>query len=153
MTGLVLFGGEITADSVLARATATVDGDDRRRQLRRDDCRRTSQALGTPVGDQVPLADWGTLTLNVQASQRSNEAVPSYSGSVAALDIRLTADHGGLPAGSEIQIGYAEVLAALAAARAAEDRDAGATTTARRRRRRRPRRRPPRTRSPSSTPC
>src|ERR671934_140904 len=30
-------------------------------------------------------------------------------GFVTALDVHLTADHGGLPAGSEIQVGYAEV--------------------------------------------
>ena len=32
-----------------------------------------------------------------------------YEGVVTELDLRLTADHGGLPAGSEIQIGHVEV--------------------------------------------
>jgi len=33
----------------------------------------------------------------------------AYKAQVVELDVRLTADHGGLPAGSEIQIGYADV--------------------------------------------
>ena len=37
-----------------------------------------------------------------------------YRGFVTELDIQLTADHGGLPANSEIQIGYAEAAAQTA---------------------------------------
>ncbi len=65
-----------------------------------------------PVGSEVPLADWGTLTVNAYDVERTTtQGAGSYSGSATALDIRLTADHGGLPAGSQIQIGYAEAAA------------------------------------------
>ena len=50
-----------------------------------------------------------------------------YRGFVTELDIHLTADHGGLPANSEIQIGYAE-----AAAQTAPPAAPAVTTTARR---------------------
>jgi murein DD-endopeptidase MepM/ murein hydrolase activator NlpD len=110
VTGLVLFGGEITADSVLARAGAittatTADGDFTGTGA------LNVQALGAPVtAAQTPLADWGTLTINAPSVERGSSAGRAqYRGSVIALHVQLTADHGGLPAGSEIQIGYAEV--------------------------------------------
>ena len=65
----------------------------------------TAQNLRCPraprrAGSQIPLADWGTLTIDFQdVEQSSRRGSQSYSGSVAALDITLTADHGGLPAG------------------------------------------------------
>jgi murein DD-endopeptidase MepM/ murein hydrolase activator NlpD len=73
-----LFKGEITADSVGAGAVANL------------------VVLGQPVtataNQRVPLADWGTLTL---------------LGPEVTLDVVLTADHGGLPSGSEVQIAFA----------------------------------------------
>ena len=41
---------------------------------------------------------------------------PGYRGSITALEIRLTADHGGLLAGTTILVGFAEVAAQAAAA-------------------------------------
>jgi murein DD-endopeptidase MepM/ murein hydrolase activator NlpD len=94
VTSLSLFGGAITADSAGAGAIANL------------------VVLGQPVspapGQQVPLADWGSVTL---------------LGSQAALDVVLTADHGGLPSGSEIQV-------ALAATTAPPPVQPGATTIA-----------------------
>jgi hypothetical protein len=82
VTSLSLFGGEITADSAGAGAIANL------------------VVLGQPVsptaGQQVPLADWGSVTL---------------LGPQAALDVVLTADHGGLPSGSEIQVALATTTA------------------------------------------
>jgi murein DD-endopeptidase MepM/ murein hydrolase activator NlpD len=68
-------------------------------------------ALGQPVanGATVSLADWGTLS-TVQGGA-TGSAAAGYHGSVTALQIRLTADHGGLPAGTTILVGYAEVAA------------------------------------------
>src|SRR5262249_10180875 len=55
---------------------------------------------------------WGTLTLNALSVNRATDSAgPTYAGFVSAVDIRLNLDHGGLPAGTEIQIGYAEVSA------------------------------------------
>jgi murein DD-endopeptidase MepM/ murein hydrolase activator NlpD len=42
-------------------------------------------------------------------AQGSAPAERSYRGNITALDIRLTAEHGGFPAGTQILVGYAEV--------------------------------------------
>ena len=72
--------------------------------------------LGEPVAapaanQRVALADWGYVLLLEQGSV----ATPRYSGFVTALDVHLTRDHGGLPAGSEILVGRAEASAQVAA--------------------------------------
>jgi murein DD-endopeptidase MepM/ murein hydrolase activator NlpD len=70
-------------------------------------------ALGQPVtGSSAQLADWGSLT--TVAGGASGSPATGYRGSVTALEIRLTAEHGGLPAGTTILVGYAEVAAQAA---------------------------------------
>jgi murein DD-endopeptidase MepM/ murein hydrolase activator NlpD len=108
VTGLVLFGGEITADSVLGRAAAsggaTGDFDGTTVQ--------NLVVFGAPAtGTQIQLADWGVLTLSSLGVERSTTGPASYRGVVTALSIRLTLDHGGLPAGTTIDVGYAEAVA------------------------------------------
>ena len=66
----------------------------------------------TPTANQtIPLADWGYAIALEQKSQRIDKPTPGHHDFVTALDITLTADHGGLPAQSEIQVGYAEANA------------------------------------------
>ncbi len=59
---------------------------------------------------RVALADWGYLDTLIEGTNTG--AGPgggqSFHGFATAVDVHLTAAHGGLPAGSEIQIGYAE---------------------------------------------
>jgi len=110
ISSLSVFGGEITATSVVAHASATAKpgaaaGSDTGTTV------TGLVALGQPVasGASVALADWGSLhTVEVGTSSPS---AASYHGFVTALDIHLTADHGGLPAGTSILVGYAEVAA------------------------------------------
>jgi murein DD-endopeptidase MepM/ murein hydrolase activator NlpD len=67
------------------------------------------------VGPHVHLGDWGTLDVGTQAVDRSAPAgAHGYRGTMTELDLRLTADHGGLPAGSEIRVGYADAAARTA---------------------------------------
>jgi murein DD-endopeptidase MepM/ murein hydrolase activator NlpD len=106
VTDLSLFNGEVTASDVVARAKAsarpgTATGD------------LTGVGVsgltveGQPAGaGRVTLGDWGYADVNVQSAAPS---ATSFRGFATALDIHLTADHGGLPAGTEIQVGYAEV--------------------------------------------
>src|SRR5579862_8034824 len=82
-----LFGGEITAAAVT-----------------------NLQVAHQPVADvqHVALGSWGQLAIGLTTVDTS--AAPGtrgYAGSIIELDVKLTAAHGGLPAGSEIQIGYA----------------------------------------------
>ena len=64
---------------------------------------------GQPVtAGKVTVGDWGELTVGASAVDTSAPAgTKGYKTAVTELDLRLTADHGGLPAGSEIQIGTA----------------------------------------------
>jgi murein DD-endopeptidase MepM/ murein hydrolase activator NlpD len=114
VTSVSIFNGEITASSISAHAQATATG-----------ASATGDANGSAVdglvalgqsvasGGSATLADWGTL--NTIETTSSGSATAGYQGSVTALDIRLTADHDGLPAGTSIVIGYADVAAKAAA--------------------------------------
>jgi murein DD-endopeptidase MepM/ murein hydrolase activator NlpD len=107
VNNLSLFGGEIKATSVIAQAHAEA-----RAGAARGDISGSSVtdlvALGQPVaGNSAQLADWGSLTS--VAGGASGSPATGYRGSVTALEIRLTAAHGGLPAGTTILVGYAEV--------------------------------------------
>ena len=64
------------------------------------------------TGNALQLGDWGSLT--TVAGGASGTPATGYRGSVTALEIRLTADHGGLIAGTTILVGYAEVAAQAA---------------------------------------
>jgi murein DD-endopeptidase MepM/ murein hydrolase activator NlpD len=108
-----LFGGEITATNVIAQAHAEA----RAGAAKGDIAGSTVTdlvALGQNVSGatSIPLADWGTLT--TVAGGASGTPATGYRGSVTALEVRLTADHGGLPAGTTILVGYAEVAAQAA---------------------------------------
>jgi murein DD-endopeptidase MepM/ murein hydrolase activator NlpD len=111
VTGLSLFKGEITADGVTASTSAGTGpsgagGNTLGTAV--TNLKITGQPLGTGVS-KANLGTWGVLTLGTQGVDRSAPAgARGYRGFVTELDIRLTADHGGLPAGSEIQVGYAE---------------------------------------------
>src|ERR671934_2108790 len=105
VTDLALFNGEVTASDVVAHAKASA-----RPGAAKGDLSGVGVSGltvdGLPAGSgRVPLGDWGYADVAVQSSTPTATA---FRGSVTALDVHLTADHGGLPAGSEIQVGYAE---------------------------------------------
>lgn len=114
VASLSLFGGEITAARVAGEehARATPDGGS-------GDTGRTrvsrlvvfGHVVSAAANREIPLGDWGyAITLEQRAEPLSRPS-PAYHGFVTALDVTLTAPHGGLPAGSELQIGYAEASA------------------------------------------
>ena len=116
VTGLSLFGGEVKADAVIARASAgTGLSGAGGNQL--GSAVTNLVALGQPVaGTTAPLGDWGVLTLDAVTVDNSAPAgAKGYQGQVLELDVRLTAAHGGLPAGSEIQVGFAQAAVQTAA--------------------------------------
>jgi murein DD-endopeptidase MepM/ murein hydrolase activator NlpD len=113
-----VFGGEITAESVDVRAGAAAGAAGATGDV------GTSSIAGlvvlgqavTPSGNiQVPIADWGTL--DVLGSTRSTSDSPrSAESAVTGLRIRLIADHGGLPAGTEMIVGSVTARAVAEAA-------------------------------------
>jgi murein DD-endopeptidase MepM/ murein hydrolase activator NlpD len=115
VTGVSLLGGTITIDAVTARASAGTGysgagGNFLGSQV------VNLRVTGVPTtGHHVQLGDWGTLDVGVRGIDRSAPAgARGYRGDVTEVDLRLTADHGGLPAGSEIQLGFAETAAQTA---------------------------------------
>jgi murein DD-endopeptidase MepM/ murein hydrolase activator NlpD len=114
-TGLSLFGGEITADDVHGSvSSAGTIGDLSGSTV------TNLMVLGTsipaPPNTRIPVGDWGSAVLLGQSTQAGTGSPPSWRGTVTALVIHLDADHGGLPAGSEIRIGFADAYARTPAA-------------------------------------
>ncbi len=110
---LSLFGGEIVAQSVTAKAHASATAGNTV-----GSGFTGLVVLGAPVQTPAPnqrlaLADWGYAILLEQGGTPTTGT--GYSGFVTALDVHLTRDHGGLPAGSEILVGRAEATAQIAA--------------------------------------
>ena len=96
-----IFDGEITARTVNGSVRGGATTADFRGAV------VDLRALGKRVAKRsIALGHWGVLTV-----RRSGVASGSlgYHSFVTALDIRLTAAHGGLPAGTEIQIGHADL--------------------------------------------
>jgi murein DD-endopeptidase MepM/ murein hydrolase activator NlpD len=115
VTSLSLFGGEITLASAAARARAGVKG-----RLATADVSSSSVqglvVLGQPVegapGVSVAAGDWGQVTvLEGGDDWKVSSGRNALTASVLALRVRLTKEHGGLPAGSEILVGRAEATA------------------------------------------
>ncbi|MFN2627369.1 MAG: choice-of-anchor P family protein [Gaiellaceae bacterium] len=112
VTGLTLFSGEITADSVSAQATSSATPDSASGDLS-GSALATLVVLGQPVAPapnlRVQLSDWGYALVLEQSTAEAQSGPPGYHGFITMLDVHLTADHGGLPAGSEVLVGYGEV--------------------------------------------
>jgi murein DD-endopeptidase MepM/ murein hydrolase activator NlpD len=111
---LSLFEGEVVA----AQVTASVSAGASARSSKADVSASTVQGLrvmgqdvsATP-GAIAALGDWGTVTVLSQTSGVRKAAPPGAQASSTGLRVRLTEDHGGLPAGSEIVVGSVEATA------------------------------------------
>lgn len=111
VNGISLFGGEVTIGQVSLRASSAVtagapSGDVSSSTV--SDLVVLGTAASAPPGASIPLGDWGYA---VTLAQSASPSADGYAGSVTGVDVRLTTEHGGLPAGTSIQIGYAEVSA------------------------------------------
>ncbi len=120
VTKLSLFGGEITADAVVARATATITGGSGAATYPYASIQNLV-VLGQPVAAsphlRVALGDWGHAYTLEQEQIALKAATPTYHAWMTGLDIWLDADHGGLPVGTRILIGYADSIASAPAAK------------------------------------
>ena len=117
LTKLSLFGGEITADAVVARVTASVAGGQGSADFTGSSLTNLS-VLGQPVAatphERIALADWGhAYLLEEEQYGGSSSPSPTYHAWITAIDVRLDADHDGLPVGTRILIGYADALASV----------------------------------------
>jgi murein DD-endopeptidase MepM/ murein hydrolase activator NlpD len=113
--GVTLFNGEIAAATVTARVKVRAGA----RSSSGDSV--GSQVTGLTIagagvtagaGARFDLGDWGyAVTLAQAGGPTSTGGRKGYIVSQAALLVHLNLDHGGLPAGSEILVGYADASA------------------------------------------
>lgn len=112
--GVTLFNGEVTAESVAARAKASAAGADPAGSRVTNLVVFGAQVAATP-NLRVQLGDWGYLTVLEQVVEAPvADGTTNARGVVNGLHVVLTADHAGLPAGTEIVVGHAEAAASIA---------------------------------------
>jgi murein DD-endopeptidase MepM/ murein hydrolase activator NlpD len=133
VSSLQLFGGEISATDISVHTALTA----KPKAVTPDLAGQKLIGLvilGQPVtpapNTTVPLADWGSA---VVLEQKTDVTAPKGRtgghASIAALDIHLTAPHGGLPAGTQIVAGYAEASANVRKSLPPAPPGSGTTTT------------------------
>ncbi len=111
-----LFGGEITVGAASTKAAARASGQGADGTLARSwlaDVTILGETVRPGVNVRVPLADWGYAVLLEQAVVPVSGRRHGRRTSVTGLHVQLTADHGGLPAGSEVVVAYAEAAASV----------------------------------------
>lgn len=132
LADVVLFGGEIRIGSVTLRADASATSSGSGGTVSASSLDAVV-VLGEPVDAipnlRVPLGDWGYLVLLEQAELRQSGADGSgHRAFVTAVRVVLTGAHGGLPAGTELLVGYAEAAARAPAAVESPDEADGSDT-------------------------
>lgn len=111
---LSLFGGDVVAAKVTASASAGASQRSAGADVSDSAVHGLSvlgQDVSTTPGATSSVGDWGSLTVLSQDSGSRRARPPAAQGTVVALRLRLSAPHGGLPAGSEIVVGSAQVTA------------------------------------------
>jgi murein DD-endopeptidase MepM/ murein hydrolase activator NlpD len=113
VSGVSLFGGEITIGSVSAQATAKaspqfINGNTNGSGV------NGLVVLGQPVGGSTSYGTWGSVSvLQQSATAYRSSGVRGYTAGTTAVVVHLTADHAGAPAGTQIVIGYTDVSAEI----------------------------------------
>jgi murein DD-endopeptidase MepM/ murein hydrolase activator NlpD len=115
VSSVSLFGGEVTADAITSKSVSRASAAGASGDL---DGSSVSNlvVLGTSVtpapNANIPLGDWGYAVVEEQAVADQNTSQRhGHRGFVVGLHVHVTAAHGGLPAGTEIFVGYAEAAA------------------------------------------
>ena len=112
-----IFGGDVTVSSITAKSKASANsrgsGADSLGSLVTGLVVQ-GQAVTPGAGTQFPLGDWGYV-VTLQEGKASLDAKDTRGARafVTALQVRLTAEHYGLPVGTEVMVGYAESEAKL----------------------------------------
>ena len=107
-----IFGGDVTIAGVSAKVKASANS----KASSADSAGSTVTGLviqGQPVtpgsGTQFPIGDWGSVTTLQQGlTSLDTKRSAGTRAFVTGVQVRLSADHYGLPAGTQVMIGYAE---------------------------------------------
>jgi murein DD-endopeptidase MepM/ murein hydrolase activator NlpD len=114
VNGIQLFGGEISIQQLIASATAeasATEANGNTSQTSVSGATFQGQPIAISPNGRITLGDWGYMQTLVQTVGAGDPGTRGYQQSLSVLDIHVNADHGGLPAGSEIIIGRAEARA------------------------------------------
>lgn len=114
LSGIQLFGGEISISHVLASAMAAAtpeQANGNTTQTVVEGVTFAGQAISIGVSGRVQLGDWGYIQALMKSSGAGDPGTKGRSETMRALDLHVLVDHNGLPAGSEILIGSAYAFA------------------------------------------
>jgi murein DD-endopeptidase MepM/ murein hydrolase activator NlpD len=122
VSSISLFGGEVTAGAVTSKSVSRASPSSANGDLS-GSAVSTLVVLGASVSvsanQKISLGDWGyAIALEQAVTDQNTSQRRGHRGFVVGLHVHLTADHGGLPAGTEIFSGYAEAAATAAKAAA-----------------------------------
>lgn len=102
-----IFGGEVVAETVRARAGAAAGPGGATKDVsasRVEGLVVLGAAVAAGAGTQVALADWGTLDVLTTAAVTTPGDAARGESEVTGLRVRLIAEHAGLPAGTQIDV-------------------------------------------------
>jgi murein DD-endopeptidase MepM/ murein hydrolase activator NlpD len=115
VSSITIFGGDVTVTTVTAKAKASATS--RASSANSAGSAVTGltilgQAVAPGSGAQFPIGDWGYV-VTLQEGRTSLDEANSKGARlfITGLQARLTADHNGLPAGTEVMVGYTEASA------------------------------------------
>ncbi|MBA2296916.1 MAG: M23 family metallopeptidase [Actinobacteria bacterium] len=127
--GVTLFNGEITIGSAAGRARSSSFAADTTGSGV-GNLVVAGQAVSALPNQRVALGDWGTLVTLEGTAERTTTSTTDARATVTAVRVTLTAEHAGLPAGSEISIGHVETASSSPIPSVAPSTTATPTTTA-----------------------
>ena len=115
-----IFGGDVTVGTVVVKARASATS----KRSSADSGGSTvtglvvqGQAVTPGVGTSFPLGDWGSVvTLQQGLTSLDTRRSPGTRAYVTGVQVTLSADHYGYPAGTSVMVGYAEAGAKAAIA-------------------------------------
>jgi murein DD-endopeptidase MepM/ murein hydrolase activator NlpD len=115
VSGLSLFGGEVTVASITVNANARASAKAASGGTAGSSVTGMTVA-GAPVasgpGSSVALGDWGSATiLQGSSSPYGSRKARGFNAGVTALHVHVNVEHAGVPAGTDIVVGYADVAA------------------------------------------
>jgi Peptidase family M23 len=114
VASVALFGGEITAASVDLRVVTRASGSGAQGRFAAAGVTGLTvlgEAVEPAVNKRVQLADWGYAVLLEEAVAGREDTRFTKRLTTRGLHVVLTAEHGGLPAGTEIIVGSADAAA------------------------------------------
>jgi murein DD-endopeptidase MepM/ murein hydrolase activator NlpD len=105
VSGISFFGGEVVIEKASAKVSSSAGAG-----TSTGDFNGTGiSGIGGTAAAANTIGDWATLGVSVSSGGPANtDSTKAWHGSTTAFVLRLTVDHGGFPAGTTVEIGYAE---------------------------------------------